>query len=71
MAAPLAALAPHRAQMGFPIKATRGATGGGGPYILVGGRPFLDDETLAHRLGADATARDPFAAVERLRERFG
>lgn len=66
-----ASIAPHLPQMRVLIQAMRAATGEGGPYILVGGRPFLDDETLAHRLGADATARDPFAAVERLRERFG
>ena len=66
-----ASLAPHLPQVRTLIEAMRAATGERGPYILVGGRPFLDDETLAQRLGADAWARDPYEAVERLRERFG
>ncbi len=74
-----ASLAPHLPQMRALIQAVRAAAGEAGsdigsysgPFILVGGRPFMDDETLALRLGADAVARDPTQAVERLRERFG
>jgi MerR family transcriptional regulator, light-induced transcriptional regulator len=53
------------------IVAVRAATGDAAPYILVGGRPFLDDPTLGQRVGADAMARDMAGAVARLRERFG
>lgn len=63
-------IAPHLPQLRTLIEAVRSATGEAVPYILVGGRPFLDDETLARRVGADAMARDPSAAVERLRARF-
>lgn len=41
------------------------------PFVVVGGRPLLDDATLAARLGADATAMDARAAVALLEERFG
>ena len=64
-------LAPHLPQLRSLIEAVRTATGEAVPYILVGGRPFLDDATLARRVGADAMARDTSAAIERLRERFG
>ena len=66
-----ASLAPHLPQVRSLIEAVRSATGDGGPYILVGGRPFMEDETLALRVGADAVARDAFEAVARLSERFG
>ena len=66
-----ASLAPHLPQVRSVITAVRLATGERVPYILVGGRPFLDDATLAHQLGADAMARDTTEAVARLRERFG
>ena len=49
----------------------RAATGEAAPYILVGGRLFLDDDTLTRRVGADAMAHDASDAVQRLRERFG
>ena len=40
------------------------------PYILVGGRPFLEDAALAKSIGADSTARDAGEAVEMLTGRF-
>ncbi len=66
-----ASITPHLPQLRSVIQAVRAATGEAVPYILVGGRPFLDDDTLAQQVGADAMARDTPAAVERLRERFG
>ena len=66
-----ASIAPHLPQLRSLIAAVRAATGDAVPYILVGGRPFLDDPTLGARVGADAMARDMDDAVERLRERFG
>jgi MerR family transcriptional regulator, light-induced transcriptional regulator len=39
------------------------------PIILVGGRPFLDDPSLATRIGADFTAPDAVQAVELLQQR--
>ena len=66
-----ASIAPHLPQMRSLIEDVRTACGEASPYIIVGGRPFLDDATLAHRMGANAMARDTADAVERLRERFG
>ena len=66
-----ASIAPHLPQLRSLIAAVRAATGRAAPYVLVGGRPFLDDPTLGHRVGADATARDTAAAAALLRERFG
>ena len=66
-----ASIAPHLPQLRSMTRAVRDIGGEAGPYILVGGRPFIDDPGLARRLGADATAPDAAEAVERLRERFG
>ncbi len=66
-----ASLAPHLPQLRSLIAAVRGATGEAVPYIIVGGRPFLDDHSLADKVGADAMARDATDAVDRLRQRFG
>ena len=66
-----ASLAPHLPQLRSLIQALRAATGEAAPYIMVGGRLFLDDDTLARRVGADAMAHDASDAVLRLRERFG
>ena len=66
-----ASIAPHLPQLRTLIAAVRSATGDDGPFILVGGRPFLDDAGLADRVGADAMARDSAEATERLRVRFG
>ena len=65
-----ASIAPHLPQLQRTIAAVRDAMGGAAPYILVGGRPFLDDEGLAARLGADGTARDAADAVRSLTSRF-
>ena len=40
------------------------------PFVLVGGRPFTRDASLAELIGADATAPDASAAVDVLKERF-
>ncbi len=66
-----ASIAPHLPQLRSVIETVRAVTGDAAPYILVGGRPFLEDPTLGHRVGADATAPDPDAAAALLRERFG
>ena len=66
-----ASIAPHLPQLRSLIQAVRAATGQAAPYIMVGGRPFLDDDALASRVGADAMAHDASGAVDRLRERFG
>lgn len=66
-----ASIAPHLTQLKSLIEEVRAVTGDAVPYILVGGRPFLEDASLADRVGADAMARDTTSAVERLRERFG
>ena len=66
-----ASLAPHLPQLRSLIAAVRAAPGEAVPYILVGGRPFLDDAALADKVGADAMARDSADASERLRARFG
>ena len=39
------------------------------PLVIVGGRPFLDDPTLATRLGADFTATNAVEAVRLFSER--
>jgi MerR family transcriptional regulator, light-induced transcriptional regulator len=41
------------------------------PLILVGGRPFLDDPSLATGFGADLTAENAVDAVRLLQQRFG
>jgi methanogenic corrinoid protein MtbC1 len=64
-----ASIAPHLPEVRATIHAVRRA-GEPAPFILVGGRPFVDDPDLAPRLGADATARDAAHAVELLQERF-
>jgi methanogenic corrinoid protein MtbC1 len=66
-----ASIAPHLPQLRTTIRSLREIEGEPSPFILVGGRPFLDEPELAHRLGADATAPDARGAVARLRERFG
>jgi MerR family transcriptional regulator, light-induced transcriptional regulator len=40
------------------------------PFVLVGGRPFTRDASLAELIGADATATDAGTAVDVLKERF-
>ena len=65
-----ASIAPHLPELQRTIAAVRDAMGGAAPYIIVGGRPFLDDEGLAAQLGADGTARDAAAVVRCLTKRF-
>lgn len=65
-----ASITPHLAQLQRTIAAVRQSMGSAAPYIVAGGRPFLDDEGLAIRLGADATARDAVAIVQCLTRRF-
>ena len=65
-----ASLTPHLPQLRSLISAVRSATGEAVPYILVGGRVFLDDPRLADKVGADALARDTTDAIGLLRERF-
>lgn len=49
-------LASHLPRLRETIAALREALGEESPVILVGGRPFLDDPSLAGRIGADLTA---------------
>jgi len=65
-----ASLPPHVPPLQDTIAAVRDAMGDDAPYIVVGGRPFLDDEGLAVRIGADGTARDAAALVRCLTSRF-
>lgn len=65
-----ASTAPYVPRIRAMIAAVRDREGDR-PYLFVGGRPFLDDEALAHAIGADSTARDAGEAVQMLMERFG
>jgi methanogenic corrinoid protein MtbC1 len=60
-----AAIAPHLPRLRMMIGEIRELIPDP-PLILVGGRPFLEDPTLATRLGADLTAPDALQAVELL-----
>ena len=63
------ALSPHLPRLRAMIQAVNEALGDGRPLIIVGGRPFLDDPTLADRVGADLTATTAVDAVRMLGER--
>jgi methanogenic corrinoid protein MtbC1 len=63
-----ATLPPHLPRLRAMVRAVREA-GAPPPLVLVGGRPFLADPTLAARLGADLTATDAATAVRLLRQR--
>lgn len=63
------ALSPHLPRLRAMIEGIRTALGDARPLIIVGGRPFLDDPTLAERLGADLTAQNAVDAVRLLGER--
>lgn len=65
-----ASIAPHVPELRTTIQAVRATTADRAPYILVGGRPFIDDADMAHRIGADASVRDAAEAVDLLQERF-
>jgi MerR family transcriptional regulator, light-induced transcriptional regulator len=64
-----AALSPHLPRVRAMIAAIKEALGDTQPLIIVGGRPFLDDPSLAQRLGADVTAPNAVDAVRLLGER--
>jgi methanogenic corrinoid protein MtbC1 len=64
-----AALSPHLPRIRTMIDAINQALGNQRPIMIVGGRPFLDDPTLAMRLGADFTATNAVEAVRLLGER--
>ena len=65
------ALAPHVPRLRSTIAALRAALGDAAPLIVVGGRPLVEDPSLAERLGADFTARDAAEAVAMLEARVG
>lgn len=65
-----ASIMPHVARVREAIQAIRDARTEEPPLIAVGGRAFIEDPTLATRLGADLTAKDAVEAAERLKERF-
>lgn len=64
------AIAPHLPRLRLMIEQIRSLIPDP-PLILVGGRPFLEDHTLATRLGADLTADDAVQAVVLLQQKFG
>jgi len=59
-------LPSHLPRLQTVIAEVRQALGDDTPVIMVGGRPFFDDPTLATRIGADFTATDARAAAARL-----
>jgi MerR family transcriptional regulator, light-induced transcriptional regulator len=63
-----AAITPHLPRLGMMIEQIRMLIPDP-PLILVGGRPFLEDPSLATRLGADLTASDAVEAVALLEQR--
>ena len=63
-----AALSPHLRRVRAMISAIHEAMGDERPLVIVGGRPFLDNPTLAEDLGADFTATDAVQAVRLLGE---
>jgi methanogenic corrinoid protein MtbC1 len=64
-----AALSAHLPRLRAMVEAIRDALGDARPLIIVGGRPFLDDPSLAQRLGADLSAQNATEAVRLLGER--
>ena len=62
------ALSPHLPRLRAMIDAVKQALGDARPLIIVGGRPFLDDPSLAERVGADMTATTAVDAVRTLGE---
>jgi methanogenic corrinoid protein MtbC1 len=65
-----AALTPHVPRVRTMIDEIVKALGDDRPLIIVGGRPFLDDPTLAIRVGADFTAQNAVDAVRLLGEKI-
>ena len=65
-----ATIAPHLPRVRDAIRAIRAAPLARQPLIVVGGRAFHGDPTLAERIGADLTALDAADAVLVLDERL-
>lgn len=63
-------IARHLPELGATIQSVRAESAERPPYILVGGRPFLEGGDIARAVGADASVRDAAEAVDLLRERF-
>lgn len=64
-----AALTPHVPRIRTMIGEIKKVLGDARPLIIVGGRPFLDDPSLAQRVGADLTAQNAIDAVRMLGEK--
>jgi methanogenic corrinoid protein MtbC1 len=65
-----ATIAPHLPRLRAAIEAIRALDLPAQPLIIAGGRALGDDDSLAHRLGADLMAVDASQAVDMLRDRF-
>lgn len=65
-----ASVAPSITRVRSAIAAIRAAPLRRQPVIVVGGRAFLGDPTLAARIGADGTAADAWDAVALLHDRL-
>jgi methanogenic corrinoid protein MtbC1 len=65
------ALPPHVPRLRAMVTALRAALGDATPVIIAGGRPLLDDPSLAEYVGADLTAPSAAEAVRLLEERVG
>jgi len=65
-----ATIAPHLPRVRDAIRAIRAAPLAQQPVIVVGGRAFHGDPTLAERIGADLTAVDATGALLALNERL-
>jgi methanogenic corrinoid protein MtbC1 len=65
------ALAPHVPRLRTMITALRTALGDATPLIIAGGRPLLEDPSLAAHVGADLTAPNAADAVRLLEARVG
>jgi methanogenic corrinoid protein MtbC1 len=64
-----ATIAPHVPRVRAAIAAIRATNVARQPVIAVGGRAFLNDPSLAMKVGADITASDAAQAVRALDER--
>jgi MerR family transcriptional regulator, light-induced transcriptional regulator len=65
-----ASLSPHLTRLERTITTLRETLGEATPAIMVGGRPFLHEPSLAASIGADIVALDAAEAVQRLKEYF-
>jgi len=64
-----AALSAHLPRLRAMVEAIRDTLGYARSITIVGGRPFVDDPSLAQRLGADLSAQNATEAVRLLGER--